>query len=160
MEGVHKTGAQNKTKKSFPRKIRGYFSSHKGQTQIQLEYRHVCTHSLYICIIFIISKARQTKCFITLFRNRQKLADREGGGGAMNQQQQQCTHAHTENSLVRALPPCQHTGKKMNSPPSPPCCLCEASRRPKVKRGQGERGRGPHLLNGGPDESFSGGGTV
>lgn len=36
------------------------------------------THLLYICIIFILSEARQTN-FITLFRNGQKLSDREGG---------------------------------------------------------------------------------
>lgn len=49
------------------------------KTQIQLEYRHVYTHCYTLCIIFIIFKARQTKYFITLFRNGQKLADREGG---------------------------------------------------------------------------------
>lgn len=75
------TGTSVHTKKKKERKRRGQqqepIPAHK--TQIQLEYRHVCTHCYTLCIIFIIFKARQTKYFITLFRNRQKLADREGG---------------------------------------------------------------------------------
>lgn len=71
-------------------------------------------------------------------------------------QQQHCTltHtcSHTENSLIRPLPPCQHTHKKMNSDPR---CLREGNRRPRSKKRVRRR---PHLLNHGPRKSFMVGG--